>query len=401
MSRRKPSSPCSKSRTEAAGEIGLYLHLPFCLSKCAYCDFESVPLAGAGGLPTARRYLDALFVECDRRAASEEFAGATVETVYLGGGTPSILPPEWLAEALARVAARFDCLADMETTVEANPGTVGGEQLAALREAGFNRLSLGLQSCSEAVLQTLGRSHRVAEGLAAARAAREAGWRNLNVDLIYGVPRQSLEEWQDTLREVISLQPEHVSAYGLSVEPGTPLAAEIQAGRLCEPEEDLYAEMYLAAETTFAEAGYEHYEISNYARPGFACRHNRRYWLNAEYLGLGVGAHSHRRGLRWNNRGPVGVYIDRLERGQMPVLRAEALAPQARVGEALMLGLRQAEGVSEQAIAERYGIAPREVFGPEIEQLAGEGLLIAEEGRLRIPRDKWLVSNEALGNFIA
>lgn len=150
-----------------------------------------------------------------------------------------------------------------------------------------------------------------------------------------------------------------------------------------------------------AEAGYEHYEISNYARPGFACRHNRRYWLNAEYLGLGVGAHSHRRGLRWNNSGAVGVYIDRLERGQMPVLRAEALAPQARVGEALMLGLRQAEGVSEQAIAERYGIAPREVFGSEIEQLAGEGLLIAEEGRLHIPGGKWLVSNEVLGNFIA
>jgi len=401
MSRRKPSSPCSKSRTEVADEIGVYLHLPFCLSKCAYCDFESVPLAGAGGLPTARRYLDALFVECDRRAASDEFSGATAATVYVGGGTPSILPPEWLAELLARVTARFDCVADMETTVEANPGTVSGEQLAALREAGFNRLSLGLQSCSEAVLRTLGRAHSAAQGLAAAGAAREAGWRNLNVDLIYAVPGQSLEEWQDTLRQVIALQPEHVSAYGLSVEPGTPLAAEIQAGRLCEPEDDLYAQMYLAAEKMLTEAGYEHYEISNYARPGFACQHNRSYWLNAEYLGLGVGAHSHRCGVRWNNVGAVGVYMDRLERGQMPVLRAEALSVHARVGEALMLGLRQAEGVSEQVLTDRYGIAPREVFGLEIEQLAGEGLLIAEEGRLRIPQEKWLVSNEVLGNFIA
>ena len=282
-------------------QLGLYLHVPFCLRKCPYCDFASEPLDQAGGLPAARRYLDALAIELDLRAASGEFSGAEAETIYLGGGTPTVLPAEWLADILARLRMRFALAEDPEITVEANPGTVDEEQIAALLAAGANRLSLGVQSLSDDVLRTLGRVHSAAEAQAAIGAARAAGCADLNLDLIYGVPNQSLQDWRETLQRALDADAEHISTYALSVEPGTPLAADIDAGRLPSPDDDLSADMYAAAADLLPASGYEHYEISNFARPNRACRHNRRYWANAEYLGLGVSAHSHRGGLRWNH----------------------------------------------------------------------------------------------------
>jgi len=380
--------------------IGLYLHLPFCLSKCTYCDFDSAPLDSVGGLAFARRYLEAVGVEMDLRAASDEFHGARANTVYFGGGTPTVLPAEWLAQLIERLGRRFEIAEDAEVTVEANPGTVGREKAAALLEAGVNRISLGVQALSDRTLRTLGRAHSAAEAREAVAAIRAAGCRNLGVDVIYGVPAQPPEEWVDCLRQVVELAPEHVSAYGLSLEPGTPLAAEVAAGRLPEPDEDLAAEMYGLASETLIGAGYRHYEISNFARPGRECQHNRRYWANAEYLGLGCSAHSYRGGVRWNNVAGAQVYTEWLERGLMPVARAEGLSARRRVGEMLMLGLRRDEGVEEKVVAEVCGMEPRQWFGEEIERLCEQGLLVADGGRLRIPREKWILSNEALACFV-
>jgi len=380
--------------------FGLYLHLPFCLSKCAYCDFDSLPLEAAGGLDAALRYLDAINIELDLRAASSEFHDAPVATIFLGGGTPTILPPERLAALLARIRARFPIAPDAEITVEANPGTVDQAKITALLEAGVNRFSLGVQSFNDSVLRTLGRAHTAAQAAQAIADLRAAGCANLNLDLIYCIPHQSLADWQDTLRQALAAQPEHISAYGLSVEEGTPLAADIASGRLPDPDEELYAEMYDTAAETLLAAGYQHYEISNFARPGLHCLHNRRYWANAEYLGLGASAHSYRCGLRWNNLQDPAIYTEWLSRGILPVARAEALSAERRLGETLMLGLRCAEGVVEEQVAADCGLAPREVFEKEIQLLCDQGLLIAENGALRIPREKWLISNEALAHFV-
>ncbi len=411
MSRRRPSSPSSRSRSEPRGKgradrgqaagLGVYLHLPFCLSKCPYCDFASEPLQAAGGLPAARRYLEAVGVELDLRAASPEFAGARVATLYIGGGTPTVLPAAWLCDLVARLRRRLTWAEEVEATVEANPGTVAEEDIARLLAAGVNRVSLGVQSFSDEVLRALGRAHTAEQARQAVSAIREAGCQNLSLDLIYGAPGQSLHQWQDTLEAVLACEPEHVSAYGLTIEPGTPLAEEVAARRAAPADEDLYAAMYALAAQTLEQEGYEHYEISNYARPGRQCRHNRGYWTCGEYLGLGAAAHTYRRGLRWNNWESAAVYTQWVERGVLPVAVAEGLGRRRRVGEMLMLGLRLAEGVAEEEVASRCGMSPREAFGAEIEQLCEQGLLQSADGRLRIPRDKWLVADEALSQFAA
>lgn len=399
MSRKKPSSRSSRSPTDG-GALGLYVHIPFCASKCAYCDFASVALGDAGGTSVARRYLRALFIETDRRAMSAEFRGAPVRTVYLGGGTPTILPPDWIAEILTRLRHRFSFEPDAEVTIEANPGTVDEEAIAALLSAGVNRLSLGVQSFSEEVLQTLGRLHSAAEARGAISAVRAAGCTNLNLDLMFGIPKQSMAQWQDTLRQTIEAEPEHISLYALSVEPGTPLSCAIAKGDVPPPDDDLAAGMYETAHDMLKRVGFEHYEISNFAREGSQCRHNRIYWADEEYLGLGASAHSFRSGVRWNNCADAEVYINWLERGRLPVARSEALSAAERVGEMLILGLRRAEGVSSADVAARCGTSPEELFGKEIAQLREEGMLLAEDGALRVPCEKWLLSNEVLQRFV-
>lgn len=380
--------------------LGVYVHIPFCLGKCAYCDFASFPLESVGGLPFARRYLRALAVELDLRAASEEFAGETVDTIFFGGGTPTVLPAEWLAEAMARIRWRFTVREDAEVTVEANPGTVEGEKLRALREAGCNRLSLGVQSLSDDALALLGRAHRAVEARGAVAAAREAGFENVSLDLIYGRPGQTVAKWEEEVEAALTLQPEHLSAYALSLEPGTRLAEALDCGRLPKVEEDAVAEMYQLTEELLGSAGYQHYEISNYARPGWECQHNRKYWSGDEYLGLGSAAHSHRRGVRWNNLPAPSVYCEGLERGRLPVERAEALSARGRVGELLILGLRCAEGVREEEIAARTGLRPSEVFREAAARLGERGLLEVVSGGWRLPRDKWLIANEILAEFV-
>lgn len=381
--------------------IGVYIHIPYCLRKCAYCDFASLPFDEAGGLAAARRYMDAVAVELDRRALSDEFLGCEVDTVYLGGGTPTVLPTEWLAQLLERLRLRFSLRPGAEVTVEANPGTVDEAKMRALLDAGVNRISLGVQSFSDPVLQTLGRLHSAAEAKQAIAAARGAGCANLSLDLMCGIPRQSLDDWRSTLEAAVEAKPEHLSVYALSVEPGTSLCQAIAAGELPAPDEDLAADMYLLAQETLGRAGFDHYEVSNFAQPGMECRHNRRYWAYDEYLGLGAAAHSFRGGVRWNNLPDPGVYTKCLERGRLPVARAEALSAREAAGEMLMLGLRRAEGVAAREVQRRTGVAVARAFAAEIARLREDGLLIVERGRLRLPREAWLVSNEVLSTFVA
>jgi len=381
--------------------LGLYLHFPFCLSKCAYCDFASLPLADAGGPEFARRYLDALLIEIDRRAATPEFRDLAADTVFFGGGTPTVLPAAWLAEALQRLRWRFAIPSDAEITVEANPGTVDAVALAELRGAGFNRLSLGVQSFSDDSLRLLGRVHTADEARQALAAARAAGFDDLSLDLIYGLPGQTVEEWQEDLAAALEIRPEHLSAYGLSLEEGTPLARAVAADRLPAPDEEGYAAMFTAAHAQLTAAGYEHYEISNYALPGRQCRHNRKYWAGDEYLGLGCSAHSHRWGRRWNNLAAPPVYTKWLARGAWPVARAEALSPRARAGELMMLGLRTAAGVSEDEVERRTGLRPGVAFADAIAGLRARGWLGLDAGRFVIPSEMWLISNEILAEFVA
>jgi len=401
VSPRKPSSPSSRSRSSRGGAIGLYLHIPYCLRKCAYCDFASLSLDEAGGMNAARRYLDAVAVELDRRALSDEFLGCAVDTVYIGGGTPTILPPEWLAELLERLRLRFAFRPDAEVTVEANPGTVDEVKLRALLAAGVNRLSLGVQSFSDSVLQTLGRVHTAADAQDAMAAGRQAGCTNLSLDLMYGIPNQSPDDWRSTLETAVEAGPEHLSVYALSVEPETPLSAQIATGALLPPDDDVAADMYLLAQEVLGRAAFDHYEISNFAQPDMLCRHNRRYWAYDEYLGLGAAAHAFRGGVRWNNLPDPAVYTEWLERGRLPVARAEALSAREAAGEMLMLGLRRAEGISEREVRRRSGVAMAQAFAAEIARLREDGLLLVERGRFRIPREAWLVSNEVLSTFVA
>ncbi len=426
--------------------LGIYLHLPYCLRKCAYCDFASLPLADAGGLEAARRYLAALAIEMDRRALSAEFSEAAppgplfpspsgrgvrgegpspspcmgrreggwgsspregkaggergVDTIYLGGGTPTILPPDWLAAFLDRIRLRFTVAADAEITVEANPGTADEPKLRALLDAGVNRMSLGVQSFSDSILRTLDRIHTANDALAAIAAARAAGCANLNLDLMYGIPNQSLDDWRGTLETAIEARPDHISAYALAVEPGTRLCELIGADQLPAPDDDLAADMYLLADDLLTRAGFDHYEISNFALPDMQCRHNRKYWAYDEYLGLGAAAHSFHRGLRWNNLTDPAVYAEWIERGLLPVARAEAPSAREAACEMMMLGLRRAEGVRERDVAKRCGISPRRLSADEIARLCDGGLLVAKRGRLQIPREAWLLSNEVLSAFV-
>jgi oxygen-independent coproporphyrinogen-3 oxidase len=352
-------------------------------------------------MAAARHYLDAVAIEVDRRALSDEFLGCEVETVYLGGGTPTILPPDWIAGILQRLHHRFPFQPDAEVTIEANPGTVDEHKIAALLSAGVNRISLGVQSFSDSVLQTLDRIHTAAQAHDAIAAARAAGCTNLSLDLIYGIPDQSLDDWRNTLETAVEAKPEHLSVYALSVEPGTPLSAQIATGALSPPDEDVAADMYLLAQDVLGRADFDHYEISNFAQPDMQCRHNRRYWAYGEYLGLGAAAHTFRRGIRWSNLPDPAVYSEWLERGRLPVARAEALSAREAAGEMLMLGLRRADGILEREVRRRTGLAVTQAFAAEIARLREDGLLLAERGRLRIPRDAWLVSNEVLSTFVA
>lgn len=359
--------------------LGLYIHIPFCVSRCPYCDFAFVVRKGH----LAERYADAVIREFHNRLPD---AGAhpVFRSIYFGGGTPSSVPPEHLQRILLTVRENADISPGAETTAEANPGDRG--RFATLRHMGVNRLSLGIQALDDRTLKALGRLHNAADARDACRAARNAGFENVNIDLIFGASEQSLCGWQDTLDRAIALHPEHLSVYGLTVEPGTAFGRRLAKGRLSLPPEEDQAAMYGAALDRLTGAGYRHYEISNFARPGFEAQHNLDCWQRRPYLGVGLSAHSFLSGRRsWNVR-DLASYIDRVESSGSAVESEEDLSPEQRFMEQLMLGLRQTEGVPEALVC---GFQ----MAPALNRLLSNHLLERHDGRVRLTRSGLLLAD--------
>jgi oxygen-independent coproporphyrinogen-3 oxidase len=411
--------------------VSLYIHIPFCRAKCAYCDFNSYP--GLGHL--FGKYVRAL--QAEMRWVSRR-RSLKLNTIYLGGGTPTVLPLALLGQVLDAYREHFTVAEEIEITVEANPGTVGGSYLKGLLEMGVNRLSLGVQSFHDDELRLLGRIHTAGQAIETYRLARQlcpdsstnsprrlvegrcpdsspssprrlvegVGFGNVNLDLIYGLPWQTLSGWQATLRQAIHLRPDHLSLYCLTVEEDTPLGQRIAQGELPAPDPDLAAEMYTLAEETLDRVGYVHYEISNWAQPGHECRHNLAFWRNQPYLGLGAGAHSYFGQKRWHNVLSPAAYITRLEadrQGPFPpsVKEVEEIDKALEMAETMMLGLRLVqEGVGLADFRERFGRELMAVYGGEIREIRQAGLLEVDGERVRLTARGRLLGNEVFQRFL-
>jgi oxygen-independent coproporphyrinogen-3 oxidase len=372
--------------------LGLYIHIPFCRSKCAYCDFYSL----SGREERMDDYQRALLAHLAEAAPRAE--GYTVDTVYFGGGTPSYYGAKRLTALLKQIKKRYPVSKQAEITLEANPDSVEGPMLKALRRAGFNRLSLGVQAADDALLASLGRPHTFAQARQAVELARKAGFQNLSLDLIYGLPGQSMENWQDTVEQALALSPEHLSAYGLKVEEGTPLFRRVEAGEPL-PDDDAQADCYLWAVERLAQAGYEQYEISNFAKPGFPSRHNLKYWLIQPYMGFGPGAHSDFGQRRYSFVRDLEDYISGVLEGGTLVDEDEPIPLRERSGEYLMLRLRTAQGIQEEEYRRAYGMefAPLE---PQLRSYERQGLARNSGGRWHLTPRGFLVSNQIIGQLL-
>lgn len=356
--------------------LGIYIHIPFCRSKCAYCDFYSL----ARGEDSMDAYAAALSAAL--RDAAPGAAGYAVDTVYFGGGTPTALGAKRLAALLDVVTAQYAVAPDAEITTEANPESARDAiALRTLRGAGFNRVSLGMQSADDGELRAVGRIHTAADTAAAVEAARAAGFRNLSLDLIYGLPAQTLSRWLGNLDAALALRPEHLSCYGLKVEPDTPLWARRE--NACLPDDDAQAEMYLAAVARLEARGYAQYEISNFALPGRESRHNLKYWTLGEYLGFGPGAHSDFGGRRF----AVARDLDAFLAGRIVHSEDAAITPRERAAERVMLGLRTAEGLDAATLAGAENV---------LRQCEAHGLAASRGGRWRLTPRGFLVSNAVI-----
>lgn len=371
---------------------GLYLHIPFCRARCSYCDFNTYVGLDDLFAPYAR----ALEGEV-RRAAP----GDAANTIFFGGGTPSLLAPEQIGGLIQACRESFDMPAGAEVTAECNPGTVSVDYLRELRARGVNRLSFGAQSAQPDELKLLGREHGWDQVVAAIAAARAAGFDDVNLDLIFGLPHQSLDSWRATVREALALGPDHVSLYALTIEHGTPMHDWTRRGEVPFPDPDLAADMYEHAEQALSAAGLAHYEISNWCKPGHECRHNLIYWRNEPYHGLGAGAHGStitRR--RWNVRRPA-EYIARIERGESAEASGEDIDARASRGETMLLGLRLLEeGVSQERFRARHGGAIADFFARELDEGVSKGLIEVTVERVRLtPRGRF-VSNQVMQLFV-
>lgn len=397
----------------------LYVHVPFCLRKCGYCDFVSYPLVQAGG-GAVDRYLGALLKEAEWYA--ERLAPAPLTTLYVGGGTPTILSRTQLATLLMGLRRVFGPWpAGLEATCEANPGTVDAAKLTVLRDGGVNRLSIGVQSFDDELLSRAGRLARAAQAHSTVSAAREAGFTNLSLDLISGLPGQTRQGFQEDLQRAVDLGPEHLSVYSLTLEPGTPLASAVASGEVVLPSEEAEAEMFALAGEFLARAGYRRYEISNFARPGFEARHNLGYWRNEDYLALGVSASGHHGRVRYRNASSLSDYLRLLSgagevqvtstldggagAGEWPLspaaLEQERLSEREAMGETAFLALRLLdEGLERAEFRRRFRRDPLTVWGEEIRRLSRDGLLSVTPERVRLSARGLPVANLVFSAFV-
>jgi len=368
-----------------ATRLGAYLHLPFCVVRCGYCSFNTAPYS-PGAMD---RFLASLLGEIDFVALSAWSRAVTIRSVFFGGGTPSLATPDAIARIVDRLRARLVVEPGAEVTVECNPESVSRERLAAYREAGVSRISLGVQSLDDRILPTLDRRHSGRDARLAFEAARAAGFDNVSVDLIYGLPELDLTSWEATLRGVLAWKPEHLSAYALALDEGSLWHAMGVTGL---PSEDTVAEQYWRLVAMAREAGYEHYEVSNYARPGRRSEHNQIYWRAEEYLGLGPGAAGFLGSVRYVNVKPLERYCALAENGQSPVGSHETLTARQRLAERLVLGLRTREGVPREWIDERLSLES-ERLPAHLEAWSEKALLVEERGRVKLTEAGFLLSD--------
>lgn len=371
-----------------------YVHVPFCLSKCHYCDFNSYP--GMESLFDA--YVRAVLTEIDRERVPPE--APPLETVYVGGGTPTLLAPSALAALLRALADKFGLSDIAEVSVEANPGTVDVSGLASLRAAGFNRISIGVQSLDDGFLGRLGRVHTGQQAVDAFRAARSAGFENVSLDLIFALPGQSLSQWINTLETAVSLGPEHISAYELTIEEGTRFGEIYAQGSPDLPSEEEQLRMYEAACDVLSPAGYERYEVSNYARPGFTCRHNMAYWRNEPYYGFGAGATGCVDGVRAKRVSDPAEYVQALSRGVSVIESWEKLEGKAALAETVIQWLRLTEGINLSEFADRFGAQLPSVFPDQVSKLVHRGLLEMDQSHLRVTGQGLLLLNIVASEFL-
>ena len=373
MMRHRSNPAIHSSFSIPHSSLSLYIHVPFCASKCAYCDFASFPnREGDWG-----RYFQALWDEID--GWGPELKGYEAATVFIGGGTPTLVPAEYIAETLDRARRLMPFADGVEITLEGNPGTLTPKKLAAYRAAGVNRLSIGAQSYDDGLLQSLGRIHTASQIGEAVRMARDAGFDNINLDLMYALPGQSMDQWRETLDAAIALGVEHLSAYSLIVEDGTPMAARVASGAAILPSDEAVNAMQREAVSRLASAGYGRYEISNFARPGFECRHNLVYWTRGEYLGLGCAAHSLMQGTRFSNPASLEAYLSGERR-----LDARLLDATDRMDETLMLSTRTARGLDLAAWERAFGAPFERGREAAIARLADGGFIEVTDGFLRL-----------------
>jgi len=393
-------------RAGSEATVGVYVHIPFCERVCPYCDFA---VEGVKRLDRAREepYVDALLRELAARAA--DFAGHRLASLYFGGGTPSLCHPESIARIVRAVHAAFPSAGPIETTLEVNPSTVERERLPAFRDAGVERVSVGVQSFDDGVLKRLGRAHCAEEAHATLAACRAAGFHAISLDVLYAAPRQSRAQLDADLAAALAFAPEHVSTYELTLEPGTPFAAAAERGKLALPEEEVALGMFEACDAALTAAGYEHYEISNFARPGFAAVHNQRYWRRLPVLGLGCGAFSTDPpsaetpfGVRRANVRGAGDYLRRIAAGASAEAEpAEVLDAETARGEAIFLGLRTAQGIDAAAFAREFGAPPRGFYAQSLTELLAQGLLReGGAGDLQLTPRGRRFSNEVFAHFV-
>jgi oxygen-independent coproporphyrinogen-3 oxidase len=378
-------------------EAGIYIHFPFCVKKCPYCDFNSYAVAEDSKMK--EKYGEAL------RREILSFPGKRAEemsivSVYFGGGTPTLFSPAELNDILALLRERFVMVNETEVTVETNPKLLSLDDYAVLRQGGFNRLSLGIQSFQDRILKRLERIHTREDCLSSIERAREAGFSNINFDLMFGIPGQSLRDWVGSLDESFLHEPEHMAAYNLTIEKHTPFHQRLEEGLLELPDEEIQLAMYEKTLELLQEKGFEHYEISNFARSGFASVHNQIYWRNECYLGFGAGAYSYLDGTRYRSKEYPEDYIRDIETKGRSCEEKEKLAPEEQMDETVIMGLRLIKGIDMKRFEERFKTGFMQRYDEEISRLLQEGMIVLENGRLRLSRRGLLFSNRVMMEFL-
>lgn len=380
---------------------GMYVHIPFCRSKCPYCSFVSYPDMGA---EIKDNYMEALQRQMLAMASHPWSRARKFHSLFIGGGTPSSVDPPQMAAFIGACLAAYDFSAlpdrEPEVTLEVNPNSINGEMLQRFRDNGVTRLSIGVQSFGDDMLRNIGRRHTASEALKAYETARAAEFANINLDLMYGLPEQDMVDWQNSLRQATALAPDHISVYELTIEENTPFAEAVRRKKLDLPPEETTLAMFEMAQEILSLAGYSQYEISNYARRGFACIHNINYWENGSYLGLGAAAVSCFSGVRIKSEENPVLFTQMMNAGRMTFKEAEFLSLEARFRETVIMGLRMTAGVSLSRLEERFGLTPQLYYGDMLHRLTDQGFLQEEKDRLRLTRQGVLLANRVMAQLV-